>query len=668
MSSQQTKAMHRAMRTRGGLGKIRKLLVASGCAATVAVALCIVWVRSKQYKARHHRRFISSTKHFRRRVLRSPRFDPNATHAPSSSTPKHMHMGRVAVIGAGVSGLAAAYWVKKWCPDADVHVFEKDEVAGGNIQTVQAATRLEPIRIETGPRSLRTSTASAQVALQLIDELGIGNLLSWANKKTRGRRFVFEERTKTLEELPISLPQFLAFAYRYNLLAAIFRDLWQAVAHKDGGKGYETCEAFFAKHFSAHLARRFVSALVHGIFSGDSNKLLLKYAFPSLWEMEQAYGSVIIGFILDPFLKLSEMYQDSPLIADPMPQRVQKWLQRASRERVASLEGGLTTLITALWDNIIGRGVHVHTKTSVARISYALETRNASSSTSATEIQTSNTDQDIVPTSTASSLDEKTKADISHRDMANKDENSLALAGVGANSCDLVTLFDPKGVSLLTNVDCVISTLPPEDLQHLFEQSLPSLALAEPSHRRVASCANKLAQVRSLSIAVITFVFFDKSFHQVVDEKIQPGFGFLMPRILARGHLLGVVYDSCVFPDLAGPGHVVLTAMLGGDSTQNQTYVEEASQEELISTGLSGLQQHLGLRVSPSVSRLTLWRRAIPQFDHLYATARSDLETCIPSHLPWLFVGGKAFGYGVGVNDCILTSKRIAREVTEILS
>ncbi|WP_299405472.1 FAD-dependent oxidoreductase [Acaryochloris sp. IP29b_bin.148] len=44
---------------------------------------------------------------------------------------------KIAIIGAGISGLLAAYLLKKKRPDASITIFEKNTRVGGNVQTVQ---------------------------------------------------------------------------------------------------------------------------------------------------------------------------------------------------------------------------------------------------------------------------------------------------------------------------------------------------------------------------------------------------------------------------------------------------------------------------------------------------------------------------------------------------
>ena len=179
-------------------------------------------------------------------------------------------------------------------------------------------------------------------------------------------------------------------------------------------------------------------------------------------------------------------------------------------------------------------------------------------------------------------------------------------------------------------------------------------------HRRAQSAVAALSRVRALSIAVVTLVFRDTAFEAVTAPTAAPGFGFLSPASAERGLLLGVVYDSCVFPRLAGPRHVVLTAMLGGDDAASQEQVEALSEEDLVREARHAMRRHLGVAAEPSLARLTRWTRAIPQFDATYARARATLDEHVAMDAPWLFVAGKAFGSGVGVNDCISSALHAA--------
>jgi oxygen-dependent protoporphyrinogen oxidase len=216
--------------------------------------------------------------------------------------------------------------------------------------------------------------------------------------------------------------------------------------------------------------------------------------------------------------------------------------------------------------------------------------------------------------------------------------------------------------------NAVISTLPPKPLATLLEASCSQLRLSLPQQRRAQAAVARLHGMTSLSLVVVTMVFEETSFEALMGKPdAQPGFGFLMPECEARGLLLGVVYDSCVFPELAGPSHSVLTAMLGGADPRLQERVKQASSQELEEEALDAIHHHLGVTQHPTAIHVTKWLDAIPQFDMSYSRGRLGTEQLLRQHLPWLSLTGKAFGEGVGVNDCILGALATAEKVVQAL-
>ena len=73
---------------------------------------------------------------------------------------------RVVVVGGGISGLSAAYFLRRRLPDAKIVLLEARERAGGNIRTEETGGFV----IDAGPDSfLRTKPA----AIKLCSELGL---------------------------------------------------------------------------------------------------------------------------------------------------------------------------------------------------------------------------------------------------------------------------------------------------------------------------------------------------------------------------------------------------------------------------------------------------------------------------------------------------------------
>jgi protoporphyrinogen oxidase len=57
----------------------------------------------------------------------------------------------------------------------------------------------------------------------------------------------------------------------------------------------ESIGSFLRRRFSTPMADNIVSAVLHGIYAGDINKLSVKTLMPSMWNLEGEHGSVIRG-------------------------------------------------------------------------------------------------------------------------------------------------------------------------------------------------------------------------------------------------------------------------------------------------------------------------------------------------------------------------------------
>lgn len=82
-------------------------------------------------------------------------------------------MGRVAVIGSGISGLAAAYYLSR---RYQVFLFERGERLGGHTHTVTVTSSQGPLRIDTG--FIVHNDRTYPNLVRLLDELGISRVAS----------------------------------------------------------------------------------------------------------------------------------------------------------------------------------------------------------------------------------------------------------------------------------------------------------------------------------------------------------------------------------------------------------------------------------------------------------------------------------------------------------
>ena len=189
----------------------------------------------------------------------------------------------VIVIGAGISGLAAAFGLKQH--GASVEVFDAAARAGGVIGTVHRDGAL----FETGPNSALDTTPLIN---ELLDGLDIRAERLEASA-VASRRFIV--RGGTLIPLPTSPQAFLttpAFSFRAKL--RLMRAPFIAAAPPDAE---ESIAAFVRRRLGAEVLDYAIDPFVSGIYAGDPERISVPAAFPRLHALEQKYGSLIRGQI-----------------------------------------------------------------------------------------------------------------------------------------------------------------------------------------------------------------------------------------------------------------------------------------------------------------------------------------------------------------------------------
>lgn len=81
-------------------------------------------------------------------------------------------------------------------------------------------------------------------------------------------------------------------------MPAIIREPFKAPNRPEGIED-ESVDSFLTRRFGEWFAETFGSAMVHGIYAGDSRKLSVRAAFPSLWEAEMNSGGSLVRGMLN---------------------------------------------------------------------------------------------------------------------------------------------------------------------------------------------------------------------------------------------------------------------------------------------------------------------------------------------------------------------------------
>jgi oxygen-dependent protoporphyrinogen oxidase len=188
----------------------------------------------------------------------------------------------VAILGAGITGLAAAWRLTR--AGVPVVVLEASGRVGGAIGSVREGGWLR----ELGPNSL--IEGSAELAA-LIGEVGLGPRRVYAPRA--GRRYVVRGGR------PVPMPASPAAFVTSRLFSPgaklrILGEFWRP-AHR--GPGDESLADFVTRRLGREFLDYAANPFVGGVYAGDPARLSVRHAMPRLHALEQRHGSLIRGAI-----------------------------------------------------------------------------------------------------------------------------------------------------------------------------------------------------------------------------------------------------------------------------------------------------------------------------------------------------------------------------------
>ena len=188
---------------------------------------------------------------------------------------------KIAVVGAGISGLAAAHFLKKG--GAEVTVFEKNAVPGGTVGSKVVNGYL----VENGP----SSTSETNFVIdELLSDLSMKEEKVYADESSKYRFII---RDGLLHALPSGPGSFISTKLwsggaKFRLFAEPFI-------------GRAEHEESIADFVTRRLGREFldyaINPFVAGVYAGNPSDLSVRAAFPKLYALEEKYGGLLKGAI-----------------------------------------------------------------------------------------------------------------------------------------------------------------------------------------------------------------------------------------------------------------------------------------------------------------------------------------------------------------------------------
>jgi oxygen-dependent protoporphyrinogen oxidase len=192
-------------------------------------------------------------------------------------------MKSVAIIGAGITGLTAAFYLKR--QGVPVTVYEASGRAGGVIQSFRKGGYLA----ECGPNTLLET--SPNIA-QLVRDAGLESRRLYSDPKAGARYLVRYRRPIAMPGSPLGF--FTTELFTAKARFAVLREPF-VPARRDGKE--ESIAEFVKRRLNPEFLDHAIDALVAGVYAGDPCKLSVQQAFPRLADLEARYGSLIKGQI-----------------------------------------------------------------------------------------------------------------------------------------------------------------------------------------------------------------------------------------------------------------------------------------------------------------------------------------------------------------------------------
>ena len=438
---------------------------------------------------------------------------------------------RIAIAGAGLSGLATAFYLKRALPAADLVVFEAEQHPGGKLQTVE----IEGFRFEAGANGFLTNKPDS---LQLVEDSGATAYLLPSSDLAR-KRFVFTDRLHRLPESPPAFlkSQLLTWPQKLRVLGEFV-----VPARRDGAD--ETLREFGDRRLGPGFTRVFLDAMSAGIYGSTPDRISVAAAFPLVVALEREHGGLFRGMI--------------------------------ARRKKGAGPGGVLTSTTGGIGTLIR---HLHNVTSA-------EWRFG--------------------------------------------EPVIAVERRGAG----LTVHTPRGA---TDVDRVVICA-------------TSFAAAEMVRPLDAELSRRLASIEYSPIAVVGFGY------RNLDDPLD-GFG-LLTTTAAKLPILGVLWDSSIFPDRAPAGCKSVRVMVGGQRNPELVAQDDAA---LVRTARAGLERTMGLTQDPDVTYVKRWDRGIPSYapGHV-ANVEAIFERA--ARLPGFYLNCNAYR-GIAMNDCARNSRELAQRI-----
>ena len=534
----------------------------------------------------------------------------------------------VTIVGGGLTGLTAAYYLGHAKPDWNIILYEQAPRFGGKIQT----QRVDDFVVELGPDSyLGRKTEMTD----LIYDLGLGDTL--VSNET-GQAFVYDKGSihpipgGSIMGIPTEMMPFVKatlISWPGKLRAGLdyFKKPYQLDKNGDVSIGH-----FFQYHLGQEMMDKLIEPLLAGIYGGDIYKISLLSTFPHFIQVEQKYGNMVKGMMAAKMghSKAGVSKAAKGAVAEGDVPRAGKGTMTdrqfesheakstkaqadmASRKGTAAqsgmfrqLTGGLESVITAIVE-AMPSNVTLYTSTLVSDIRY--------------------TDGQYV-------------LDIVKQDFEDCNCNGQLISHE-CSDVESSLVKETTGNSVTAHTDQVIICTPPATYNQWFkdDEGFDFLRSMEQS-----SCA-------------IAIMAFDKATFNG-DLK---GSGLLITRNTDTPLTACTILNQ-KWPQTTPDDKIVLRVFIGKPGND---VVEHLNDEELSELAVKEIQRIMSFSTQPEWVRINRLIHCMPQYNVGHRAGIKAVREHVAKHYPNLHLIGTPFD-GIGIPDGVKQAKELVESIAE---
>lgn len=262
---------------------------------------------------------------------------------------------QVAVLGGGITGLSAAFYLLKLAREqgdsVEVTVVEGSDRLGGRIHTL----RRDGFVIERGPDSF---LARKLPMIDLAKELGLEGELTGTNPTAKKTYISLDGKLHSMPEgLTLGIPTDIEKFLKTELVSeeGKQRALKDLEIPPGGLDGDVSVGDFLERRMGREMVVRIFEPLLAGIHAGDLYRLGLQATFPQFKELVREYGSLIRGMA-----ESQRKAQENAAAAAKASTNITSVFM--------TYRGGLSSIIEALQERLIAEGCHFRMGARVNRL------------------------------------------------------------------------------------------------------------------------------------------------------------------------------------------------------------------------------------------------------------------------------------------------------------